>query len=64
MQDRLQVMLKALDTTQAALAKFYSSLGDEQKARFDRTRVCVLILLEPPSLSAGVRPALRNEMRF
>jgi hypothetical protein len=39
MQDRLQVMLKALDTTQAALSKFYGSLSDEQKAQFDRVTV-------------------------
>ena len=39
MEDRLQVMLKALDTTQAALTKFYGSLNDEQKARFDRISV-------------------------
>jgi LTXXQ motif family protein len=39
MQDRLQVMLKAIDTTQAALTKFYGSLTDEQKARFDRMSV-------------------------
>jgi hypothetical protein len=39
MQDRLQVMLKALDTTHAALSKFYGSLSDEQKARFDRMSV-------------------------
>jgi hypothetical protein len=39
MQDRLQVMLKALDTTQAALSKFYGSLSDEQKAQFDRISV-------------------------
>ena len=39
MEDRLQVMLKALDTTQAALSKFYGSLSDEQKARFDRISV-------------------------
>jgi hypothetical protein len=39
MEDRLQAMLKALDTTQAALSKFYGSLSDEQKARFDRISV-------------------------
>jgi hypothetical protein len=39
MEDRLQVMVKALDTTQAALSKFYGSLSDEQKARFDRLSV-------------------------
>jgi hypothetical protein len=39
MEDRLQVMLKALDTTQAALTKFYGSLNDEQKAQFDRISV-------------------------
>jgi hypothetical protein len=39
MQDRLQVMQKALDTTQAALTKFYGSLNDEQKAKFDRISV-------------------------
>jgi hypothetical protein len=36
MEDRLQTMSKALETTQAALAKFYGSLSDEQKAQFDR----------------------------
>jgi hypothetical protein len=39
MEDRLQVMQKALDTTQAALTKFYGSLSDEQKAQFDRISV-------------------------
>jgi hypothetical protein len=39
MQDRLQVMLKAIDTTQAALSKFYGTLTDEQKAQFDRISV-------------------------
>jgi hypothetical protein len=39
MEDRLQVMLKALDTTQAALTKFYGSLSNEQKAQFDRISV-------------------------
>jgi hypothetical protein len=39
MEDRLQAMLKALDTTQAALSKFYGSLSDEQKAQFDRISV-------------------------
>jgi hypothetical protein len=29
-------MSQALTTTQAALTKFYGSLNDEQKARFDR----------------------------
>jgi hypothetical protein len=36
MADRLQAMSKALETTRAALAKFYDSLSDEQKAQFDR----------------------------
>jgi ABC-type transporter MlaC component len=36
MEDRLTAMSKALETTQAALTKFYGSLSDEQKARFDR----------------------------
>ena len=36
MEARLSAMLKALDTVQPALAKFYNSLTDEQKARFDR----------------------------
>jgi hypothetical protein len=36
MEERLVAMSKALETTQAALDKFYSSLGDEQKAQFDR----------------------------
>jgi ABC-type transporter MlaC component len=39
MEERLQAMLKALDTTQAALSKFYGSLSDEQKARFDRISI-------------------------
>jgi LTXXQ motif family protein len=36
MEMRLSAMLKALDTVQPAIAKFYNSLTDEQKARFDR----------------------------
>jgi hypothetical protein len=36
MEARLSAMLQALDTVQPALAKFYNSLTDEQKARFDR----------------------------
>jgi hypothetical protein len=36
MEDRLSAMSQALTTTQAALTKFYGSLSDEQKARFDR----------------------------
>lgn len=36
MEDRLAAMSKALEITQAALTKFYGSLSDEQKARFDR----------------------------
>ncbi len=36
MDARLTAMLKALDTVQPAIAKFYNSLTDEQKARFDR----------------------------
>jgi LTXXQ motif family protein len=36
METRLSAMLKALDTVQPAMAKFYNSLTDEQKARFDR----------------------------
>jgi hypothetical protein len=36
MEQRLNAMLQALDTVQPALAKFYNSLSDEQKARFDR----------------------------
>ncbi len=36
MEGRLNTMLKALNTVQPAMAKFYGSLTDEQKARFDR----------------------------
>jgi LTXXQ motif family protein len=36
MQDRLEAMSQALQTTQAALNRFYGSLSDEQKAQFDR----------------------------
>ena len=39
MEDRLNSMLQALDTVQPALTKFYHSLSDEQKARFDRLNV-------------------------
>jgi hypothetical protein len=35
-ETRLSGMLQALDTVQPAIAKFYNSLTDEQKARFDR----------------------------
>jgi len=36
MEARLSGMLQALDTVQPAIAKFYNSLTDEQKAHFDR----------------------------
>jgi hypothetical protein len=36
METRLSATLKALDTVQPAMAKFYNSLTDEQRARFDR----------------------------
>lgn len=39
MEDRLQTMSKAIETTQAALNKFYGSLNDEQKAQFDRMNI-------------------------
>jgi len=39
MEDRLNSMLQALDTVQPALGKFYDSLSDEQKARFNRLNV-------------------------
>ncbi len=36
MEMRLSAMLQALNTVQPAIAKFYDSLTDEQRARFDR----------------------------
>jgi len=36
MEQRLDAMLRALDTVQPALAKFYGSLDDEQKAQLNR----------------------------
>lgn len=39
MEQRLQAMLQAIDTVRPALAQFYGSLSDEQKARFDRLGV-------------------------
>jgi hypothetical protein len=36
MEQRLQAMLQALDTVQPALEKFYDSLNDEQRARFNQ----------------------------
>jgi LTXXQ motif family protein len=39
MEQRLQAMLQAIDTVQPALEHFYTSLSDEQKARFDRIGV-------------------------
>jgi ABC-type transporter MlaC component len=36
MEQRLSAMLQAIDTVQPALAQFYGSLSDEQKARFNR----------------------------
>jgi hypothetical protein len=39
MEDRLNSMLQALGVVQPALTKFYHSLSDEQKARFDRLNV-------------------------
>src|SRR5258707_14729420 len=35
MESRLQVMLAAVQTVRPALARFYQSLSDEQKARFN-----------------------------
>jgi hypothetical protein len=39
MEVRLDAMLKALDVVQPALAEFYDSLSDEQKARFNQLGV-------------------------
>jgi hypothetical protein len=39
MAGRLQTLSKALETTQAALNRFYGSLSDEQKAQFDRMNI-------------------------
>src|SRR5262249_7194804 len=36
MEQRLDAMLRAVQTVQPALEKFYSSLGDDQKERFNR----------------------------
>src|SRR5262249_26393209 len=36
MEQRLHAMLRAVQTVQPALEKFYGSLGDEQKERFNR----------------------------
>ena len=36
MEQRLDAMLHAVDAVQPALAKFYGSLSDEQKERFNR----------------------------
>src|SRR5215472_15412116 len=36
MEQRLDAMLRAVQTVEAALEKFYGSLGDEQKERFNR----------------------------
>ena len=36
MEQRLKGMLQAIETVRPALSKFYASLNDEQKARFDR----------------------------
>ena len=36
MEQRLDAMLRAVQTVEPALQKFYASLGDEQKERFNR----------------------------
>ena len=36
MERRLNAMLQALNTVQPALERFYGSLNDEQKARFNQ----------------------------
>ena len=36
MEQRLNAMLQAIETVRPALTRFYGSLSDEQKARFDR----------------------------
>jgi hypothetical protein len=35
MEQRLNAVLRAVETVQPARSKFYSSLSDEQKERFD-----------------------------
>jgi hypothetical protein len=39
MEDRLNSMLQAINTVEPALVRFYDSLDDEQKARFDRLNI-------------------------
>jgi hypothetical protein len=36
MEQRLSALLQAIDTVQPALAKFYNSLSDQQKAQLNR----------------------------
>jgi hypothetical protein len=36
MEQRLDAMLRAVETVQPALTKFYGALDDEQKERFNR----------------------------
>jgi hypothetical protein len=36
MEQRLDAMLRAVQAVEPALQKFYASLGDEQKERFNR----------------------------
>jgi hypothetical protein len=36
MEQRLDAMLRAVQTVEPALQRFYGSLGDEQKERFNR----------------------------
>jgi hypothetical protein len=58
MAQRLNVMLQALDTVRPALADFYASLTDEQKARFNAMRG------QPGGTAAGAGATEKNASRL
>ena len=54
MESRLQVMLQAVDTVRPALNRFYQSLNDEQKARFNA--------MSPETIHRRRRPARLHQV--
>src|SRR5262249_11147292 len=57
MESRLQVMLAAVQTVRPALERFYQSLSDEQKARFNA------IMPTPPPRTSRISPGFATRRR-
>ena len=61
MESRLQVMLQAVQTVRPALDRFYQSLSDEQKARFNA--VVAGEQFAPPAKTSGTSASSATSAR-